>query len=179
MITQEEKDEIVRLLINHGADVTAQDKTHSTPLHMASSEVNTKIVQLLIEHGADVTVKNEGHSTPLHLASSWVSANGLLHRWAYRNGQKDSSSYYGILMPEWIILKTETVRLLIKHGADVNARDEAQSTPLHLASSRASTETVRLLIEHGAIVTALDGSHRTPLHLVSSRVSSTTMSLSI
>ena len=63
--------------------MTAQDETHSTPLHMASSEVNTKLVQLLIEHGADVTVKNETFSTPLHLALSWVSATAasrLLHR---------------------------------------------------------------------------------------------------
>ena len=52
--------------------MTALDKTHSTPLHMAASEVNTEIAQLFIEHGADVTVKNETKSTPLHLASQSV-----------------------------------------------------------------------------------------------------------
>jgi ankyrin repeat protein len=30
----------------------------------------------------------------------------------------------------------ETARLLIEHGADVHARDQSQSTPLHLASSK-------------------------------------------
>ena len=150
----------------------AQDKTHSTPLHMASCSASIDIVQLLLEHGADVTVKNETYSTPLHLASSWVSATAalrLLHRRAYMNGQDDSTFQS--------LVKTETVRLLIKHGADVTAHDEAQLTPLHLASSCASAETVHLLIEHGANVTARDGRHRTPLHLASSSVSSTTMSL--
>jgi ankyrin repeat protein len=151
---------------------------------MASSEVNTRIVQLLIEHGADVTAKNETHSTPLHLASSWVSATAgwrLPHRSADMNAQDGWNKNRGVLISDRTILKTETVRLLIKHGADVTAQDEAHSTPLHLASSCASTETVRLLIEHGAKVNcnARDGSHRTPLHLVSSCVSNTTMSLLI
>ena len=71
-------------------------------------------------------------------------------------------------------VKTDTVRLLIKHGADVSARDKTHSTPLHLAAQAGSPETVRLLLEHGADVTALDGRHKTPLHLASSWVSVTT-----
>ena len=66
-----------------------------------------------------------------------------------------------------------TVRLLIDHGADVTARDDSQSTPLHLASesSLGSGEVVQLLIEHDADVTAIDANRRTPLHLAASRVS--------
>jgi ankyrin repeat protein len=56
-------------------------------------------------------------------------------------------------------------QLLIKHGADVHARDQSQSTPLHLASSRRYAETAQLLIKHGADVHARDQSQSTPLHL--------------
>jgi hypothetical protein len=73
-LEREAKADTVRILINNGADVTKQDQTGSTPLHMASSWGGAEIVQLLIEHGADVTVRNETHSTPLHSALSWVSA---------------------------------------------------------------------------------------------------------
>jgi ankyrin repeat protein len=69
------------------------------------------------------------------------------------------------------------VRLLIDHGADIAAQDEAHSTPLHLAALCGGTETVQLLIEHGASVTAQDRSKKTPLHLASSKVSSMTTSL--
>ena len=161
--------------------MTAQDKTRSTPLHMASLKVNAEIVRLLIEHGADVTVKNQTQSTPLHLASSWVNAR--TPTWTRcstdMNGQDDSDQRFCERNPEWCLLKAETVRLLIKHGADVTARDEAQSTPLHLASSRASTESVGLLIEHGASVTARDGNHRTSLHLASSCVSNRNITTSL
>jgi ankyrin repeat protein len=66
------KVEIVRLLIDHGVDVTAKDKSLSTPLHLASSLGIPEIVQLLIERGADITARDASRRTPLHLASSWV-----------------------------------------------------------------------------------------------------------
>lgn len=70
------------------------------------------------------------------------------------------------------------MRALIENGADVNAKDESCSTPLHLASS-GSCETMGILIEHGADVTAKDRSDRTPMHLALSRVCPTTASLLI
>ena len=63
----------MRLLIHHGADMVAQDETHSTPLHMAAFWCNIEAVRLLIEHGADVTSRDGNRRTPLHLALSRVS----------------------------------------------------------------------------------------------------------
>lgn len=67
--------------------------------------------------------------------------------------------------------KADTVRLLVKHGADVSVQDETDSTPLHLAALYGSSETVRILLKRGADVNILDGNRKTPLHLASSRVS--------
>jgi len=64
----------VGLLIKHGADVSVQDKTYSTPLHLAAFSGSSEYVRLLLEHGADVTVLDGSRKTPLHLASSRVSA---------------------------------------------------------------------------------------------------------
>jgi ankyrin repeat protein len=68
-------------------------------------------------------------------------------------------------------VKIETVRLLIKHGANVSAQDKTYSTPLDLAAFTGSVETVSLLLEHGSEVNVLDGSQKTPLHLASAWVS--------
>ena len=71
--------EIVRLLVEQGADVTAKDKSSSTPLHLASSFGSPEIVRLLIERGVDITAEDESRRTPLHLASGsrWVGAEAL------------------------------------------------------------------------------------------------------
>jgi ankyrin repeat protein len=68
------KAEIMRLLLELGADVTAKDEAQSTPLHMASSSGIPDLVQVLIEHGADANRQDLSRRTPLHLASSCVSA---------------------------------------------------------------------------------------------------------
>jgi tetratricopeptide (TPR) repeat protein len=58
----------------------------------------------------------------------------------------------------------EVSRLLVEKGADVNARDRQQNTPLHWAVCGYKIDFVRLLIEKGADVNAKDGWQYTPLH---------------
>jgi hypothetical protein len=65
----------VKLLIDHGADVAAEDETQSMPLHLASSLGTSEPVRVLIEHGADVCAQDANHRTPLHLAASRVSVD--------------------------------------------------------------------------------------------------------
>ncbi|KAI0277642.1 ankyrin repeat-containing domain protein, partial [Russula aff. rugulosa BPL654] len=45
-------------------------------------------------------------------------------------------------------------RLLLDHGADVNASDKNRFTPLHNAALYGKVEVVRVLLEHGADVGA-------------------------
>ena len=54
-------------------------------------------------------------------------------------------------------------RLLIKYGADVNARDDYGNIPLHYVKD---VEIARLLIENGANVNAEGENGDTPLHRV-------------
>lgn len=62
--------EIIKLLINNGADANAKNYTDSSPLHFAVALKNkgTEIIKLLIEKGADVNAKNCYGDTPLHRA---------------------------------------------------------------------------------------------------------------
>ena len=69
------KVDTVRLLIEHGADVTTLDKTHSTALHLAASFGSSEMMRLLLEHGVDVSMLDENKKTPLHLALSPVSTH--------------------------------------------------------------------------------------------------------
>ena len=58
---------------------------------------------------------------------------------------------------------TEIVRRLLDHGADVNAVNAFNATPLHEAAVGGHAELVKALIARGADVNATDGNGRTPL----------------
>lgn len=74
-------DELVELIVTHGADVNARDATGETPLHAAAYHGNLNAVKLLLEYKADVNasaykfklptpmgdLSSEG-ATPLHSA---------------------------------------------------------------------------------------------------------------
>jgi len=63
---------------------------------------------------------------------------------------------------------TETVKMLIEMGADVNVRDDSGLTPLYWASLRSFTDIAKILIEMGADVNVRNKDGYTPLYWVSS-----------
>jgi ankyrin repeat protein len=46
------------------------------------------------------------------------------------------------------------MQLLLEHGANVNAKDRTQNTPLHLALRSRVSDTVKVFIQHKADVRA-------------------------
>jgi hypothetical protein len=58
---------------------------------------------------------------------------------------------------------TDILALLLKHGADVDARDRLNITPLHLASVEGKLEAGRCLLDHGADINPRDHRNLTPL----------------
>ena len=59
---------VVRLLLDTGADINAQDTDGNTALTNASHRGNIEIVRLLLDRGADVNIKDEDDVTALWYA---------------------------------------------------------------------------------------------------------------
>jgi cytohesin len=97
--------EIVRLLIEKGADVNARNVWGTTPRRLVARRVNWKLVRLLLDAGADVNARNRGNYTPLHKACGGAQGPRRARR-------------------------TETIRLLLSHGAEGGARDKDEMTPV-------------------------------------------------
>lgn len=75
----------------------------------------------------------------------------------FRPGE-DTSRVYTPLHYAAALLSPEIARLLIAHGAQVDAEDAFGTTPLLAAAAGSHTATVRLLIAHGANVRAAERS---------------------
>jgi len=61
---------VVRLLLQHGADVNPTARNGRTALHYVSNSDSYTICQLLIQNGASVSVRDSGGRTPLHRAAA-------------------------------------------------------------------------------------------------------------
>jgi len=150
--------EDVRMLLQHGADVHAKDWEGMTPLHKAmrptqnSVEEELEVVRLLIDTGAKVDAVSYTHqSTP---GTSLLDGNTPLH----------CAAVHG----DCVVAR---MRLLVHHGADVNARTPVFGmTPLHLAACLGGKKAVRvLMVELGADIDVKCDEENTARDLASRR----------
>jgi len=143
--------QVTALLLKHHAEVDAKDARGFTPLCMAAVGGSVPTFQLLIDAGADIKHKINNDATILHLASNPEIArialeNGMkitakdnigrtpLHYAAGCDESKHSiSPHFGGRSPYSVFKNTDIMQFLLDSGADINARDNSNKTPLDCA----------------------------------------------
>merc|ERR1719225_2367207 len=63
--------EIVKVLVQKGANINAKDDDGFSPLHIAVYIENLKILKILIQSGAQLNAKDKKNKTPLDYARMW------------------------------------------------------------------------------------------------------------
>src|SRR6266849_5332770 len=160
--------DVAQMLIERGADLSAQNKYGNTPLHLALQHGHVDVAQMLIERGADLSAQNGIGNTPLHLALQYGHvdvAQMLIERGADVSAQNGNGN-----TPLHLALQyghMEVAQMLIERGADVSAQNGNGNTPLHRASQGGHMDVAQMLIERGADVSAQDENGDTPLHQAS------------
>jgi N-acyl-D-amino-acid deacylase len=164
--------EIVRLLLEKGANAKATDAFKTTTLRGAAVGNDTETIRLLIEAGVDVNAGDYPGLTPVAMAAGWSgnqrAVELLLAHGAKINAvsapvmglpSKNGPSEFGKLTALLMAAPfgpPELIAKLIEAGADVNAKDVRGMTPLMLAvaTDRQDKTVIRMLLEHGADVDA-------------------------
>ena len=154
---------VVRALLGMGADVDAAvDREGRTALTKAAEYGLAGVVQELIAAHADVghvcacDEHRYGHHTPLTMAADhdrFEAVAALLNAGAAVDA-RTSDGLTPLMLSVGMGADERTVRLLLDHGADPNARDAKGNTALlhGLYSGKDRVDVVRLLVSHGADV---------------------------
>lgn len=175
---------IIAFLVERGANVISPTKKGLTALHFAALlNPNPAVISFLIEAGSNLHAasKSSEKLTPLHLASGGRSVEAQFH--FIVKLETDMSDLGRLLTLEEIKLrerifkeelkvfgnKHEIVEILVNHGADIDARDIWDTSPLHYAAAgNMDSRVVKLLLEGGASVDASNKDGWTPLHMAAS-----------
>jgi len=164
----------IRKLLSSGVSPDADLGDGLTPLSVASLKGHVEVTKLLIEHGAEINHRSNEGETALSLAAGsacnlpedddgldeeeywnrvFEGNHAKIVRMLLESGARADT--HNILIRDFLGAcchkgQTTFVRLLLDAGADVNARDSVNITPLMKCFEHA--DTCRLLLERGADV---------------------------
>jgi len=161
--------EIVKLLLDHGADLH-ETIVEQSVIHFAARSGNVEVVSFLLDKGADVNARGFMEVTPLMYAAAGNDlkmARFLLERGADIQ-QKDIQGFTA-LYNAVENGSPEIIDFLISRGANVNETSKTSygyETPLYHAMLRGRIDNAILLVtQYNASVNTRTADGSTPLHL--------------
>jgi len=156
------REDMVRLLLDKGAEINRGDNTYKTPLAYAKEAGHAAVAGLLSARGA--TMEDQASK------AFFAALQGDRPRMEAMLAEGVNLS---ALAPHGYPLiciaaqggHVEMAEFLMAHGVDVNAgHPQPGCTPLHQAAQEGKAEMARFLLSKGAKVDAKDARGQTPLH---------------
>src|SRR5258708_20651531 len=149
------------MLIERGADLSAQNEDKETPLHLALRRRQFEVAHRLIERGVNVATQDKHGWTPLHLVlqeGQLELACMLIERGAdvtaeTKNGEPPL--HQALILPYLMKVSpqkyAEVVRKILDYNPDTTTHAKNGSTPFELALRPRLPEVSPALLQHTSI----------------------------
>lgn len=164
--------DIVRTLLEAGANIKARGPNDETPLYLAVTVSSEPTVKVLLEYDIDLDARAKDGRTAIFAALDSTDALSLTKLLVKRGAslQIQSEGYMPLDYSIWVG-DTPLVEYLISAGAELNVTGNKQGGPLHAACFYLKLEIVKLLVAKGADANLVDMNLGTPLLRVFDRAS--------
>lgn len=137
--------DVAKLLIRLKAPIDMKNVQGLTPLHLACHQAHLQMTTVLLDNSASVTVVDNDGDTPLHVCML-----------GERDSDNPGDQLLGLMLglrirdEDEVKERFEVACLLIKNGANVNARNRRGLTPLECGSNQSLRNAVRQFVQRQA-----------------------------
>ncbi len=160
--------ETARILLEHGANLSAQDyPLQDTPLHASLRQKRFEITELILKrkpqnnslqeltlHSApDLTLVNSSQQLPLHQAVLSAAPYDIIKKLLSLDPTViNTPSFYGQTALHGAAKECDStiIQLLLQHGAQLESRNDVGRTPFHCAAAHGNSSAVSALLQAGA-----------------------------
>lgn len=148
--------DIVKTLLECGADVNFGNSANKTCAMIASLVGNVQVIETLVEHSANLRLRDRSGATSLHYAidSGKVEVVRYLLTQRVDVDAQDNQGWTPLMCLAANRGTMEIANTLIKAGSDVNYSDNIGKTVLMSASLAGNREMCELLVKSGAVHSA-------------------------
>lgn len=138
--------EVVRALVEHGAEINSPSDTDSTPVRSACYMTNVSVIKYLVHNGADIHKPNcNGGTCLINAVQDAELCKFLISQGASVNAVDNSGNialHYAIR--EGMV---DTVKLLLQHNSDYKVKNDWGDDALQTAALRGSQNIVEIILD--------------------------------
>lgn len=167
MAADQGHNEIVELLLSHGAPADGANVQGNTALMFAADKGHTDVARTLLERGANLNAQNSNGASAIGLAVT-KGHREIVQLLLDHKANLELRERVAFMTPAGVAAfknEAEILKLLLDHGADPRVVDENGHTPLSVAATVGALEAATVLLDHGVGPNEPSKGNVTPLML--------------
>ncbi|XP_069943582.1 protein phosphatase 1 regulatory subunit 16A isoform X2 [Cherax quadricarinatus] len=157
----DDSEEMMRLLVHHGADVNAQDSEKWTPLHAAATCGHLHLAKFLIAKSANLLAVNADGNMPYDICEDDATLDYIESEMARRGVTQRLIDETRSATETYMLNDLKSMK---SEGQSLMFRDHQGATPLHIAAANGYVRVVEYLLSQNVPTEVRDHDDWSPLH---------------
>ena len=157
----DDSEDMMKLLIDFGANVNARDTEQWTPLHAAATCGHLHLVKYLISRGADLLSVNADGNMPYDICEDETTLDFIEGEMAKRGITQQMIDDTRSVTENQML---RDLRLIASQEGDFEYRDVNGVTPLHIAAANGYVSVVEFLLDQHVSTDVIDADSWQPVH---------------